>query len=60
MARVSQKLRSMGECLTARLSKRIAYWVFLSIVAIEAMILMPSVMGREQEWLTYLRSLSTV
>ena len=53
------KLQSMGEFLSARLSKRIAYWVFLSIVVIEAVILVPSVMRRERELLTYLRSLST-
>ncbi|WP_017300783.1 two-component system sensor histidine kinase NtrB [Nodosilinea nodulosa] len=49
----------MGEFLSARLSKRIAYWVFLSIVVIEAVILVPSVMRRERELLNYLRSLST-
>ncbi|MGB3138413.1 MAG: PAS domain S-box protein, partial [Nodosilinea sp.] len=49
----------MGEFLAARLSKRIAYWVFLSIVVIEAVILVPSVMRRERELLNYLRSLST-
>ncbi|HEY9889624.1 MAG TPA: PAS domain-containing protein, partial [Candidatus Obscuribacterales bacterium] len=42
----------------ARLSRRIVFWVFLSIVAIEAVILVPSVMRREQELLEYLRSLS--
>ncbi|PSN15153.1 PAS domain-containing sensor histidine kinase [filamentous cyanobacterium CCT1] len=49
----------MSEFLTARLSKRIAYWVFLSIVVIEIVILVPSVMRRERELLNYLRSLST-
>ncbi|MBE9135860.1 PAS domain S-box protein [Nodosilinea sp. LEGE 07088] len=49
----------MGEFLSARLSKRIAYWVFLSIVMIEAVILVPSVLRREQELLSYLRSIST-
>lgn len=42
----------------ARLSRRIVFWVFLSIVAIEAIILVPSVMRRERELLEYLRSLS--
>lgn len=59
MARVSPKLQSAGEFLNARLSKRIAYWVFLSIVLIEAVILVPSVLRRESELLNYLRSLST-
>lgn len=43
----------------ARLSRRIVFWVFLSIVVIEAIILVPSVMRRERELLEYLRSLST-
>jgi PAS domain S-box-containing protein len=34
------------------------FWVFLSIVLIEAIILVPSVMRRERELLDYLRSLS--
>jgi PAS domain S-box-containing protein len=42
----------------SRLSRRIVFWVFLSIVVIEAIILVPSVMRRERELLNYLRSLS--
>ena len=42
----------------SRLSRRIVFWVFLSIVLIEAIILVPSVMRRERELLDYLRSLS--
>jgi len=59
MARVGPKLRLIGEFLNAKLSKRIAYWVFLSIVVIEAVILVPSVLRRERELLGHLRSLST-
>ncbi|MBW4485628.1 MAG: PAS domain S-box protein [Tildeniella torsiva UHER 1998/13D] len=59
MARLSPTLQSLGDFLTARLSKRIAYWVFVSIVVIEGVILVPSVMRRERELLNYLRSLST-
>lgn len=59
MARAGPKLRLIGEFLNARLSQRIAYWVFLSIVVIEAVILVPSVLRRERELLGYLRSLST-
>ncbi|WOD38745.1 PAS domain S-box protein [Nodosilinea sp. E11] len=59
MARVSPSLQSIGEFLQARLSKRIAYWVFVSIVVIEVVILVPSVLRRERELLNYLRSLST-
>ncbi|NER78717.1 MAG: PAS domain S-box protein, partial [Leptolyngbya sp. SIO1D8] len=43
----------------ARLSRRIVFWIFLSIVVIEAIILVPSVMRRERELLEYLRALST-
>lgn len=42
----------------ARLSRRIVYWVFISIVVIEAIILIPSVYRRERELLSYLRELS--
>lgn len=52
----SLTLRS--ELLKARLSRRIIYWVFLSIVVIEAIILVPSVYRRERELLDYLKSLS--
>jgi PAS domain S-box-containing protein len=43
---------------TARLSRRIVFWVFVSIVAIEAIILIPSVYRREQELLRHLKDLS--
>ncbi len=59
MARLRPTLQSLGDFLTARLSKRIAYWVFVSIVVIEGVILVPSVMRRERELLNYLRALST-
>ncbi len=59
MVRLRPTLQSFGDFLTARLSKRIAYWVFVSIVVIEGVILVPSVMRRERELLNYLRALST-
>ncbi len=59
MARAGLKLRLIGEFLNARLSQRIAYWVFLSIVVIEGVILVPSVLRRERELLGYLRAFST-
>lgn len=43
----------------SRLSQRIALWIFLSIVAIEAIILVPSVLRRERELLNYIKALST-
>ncbi len=51
--------KSLANLWRARLSRRIVFWVFLSIVVIEAIILVPSVMRRERELLDYLRSLST-
>jgi len=53
------KLPWLSEFLKARLSRRIVLWVFLSIVVIEAIILVPSVYRRERELLQYLQSLST-
>ena len=59
MAKMRAKLKSVTEFLDAKLSQRIVYWVFLSIIVIEAIILVPSVLRRERELLSYLRSLST-
>ncbi len=55
---MSKRLRRLSHLFTARLSRRIVFWVFVSIVAIEAIILIPSVYRREQELLRYLKSLS--
>ena len=44
----SQALLSLAK---SRLSRRIAFWIFISIVAIEAIILVPSYFRREQELL---------
>ncbi|WP_204137421.1 PAS domain S-box protein [Halomicronema sp. CCY15110] len=55
----SGQLKSLANLWRSRLSRRIVFWVFLSIVVIEAIILVPSVMRRERELLDYLRSLST-
>ncbi|ASC70425.1 hypothetical protein XM38_013640 [Halomicronema hongdechloris C2206] len=52
------KLPWLSDFLKARLSRRIVLWVFLSIVVIEAIILVPSVYRRERELLQYLQSLS--
>jgi PAS domain S-box-containing protein len=59
MAEVRASLQSVTDFLNAKLSQRIVYWVFLSIVVIEVIILVPSVLRRERELLGYLRSLST-
>jgi PAS domain S-box-containing protein len=59
MATVRHRFQSISAFLNARLSKRIVFWVFLSIIAIEVVILVPSVLRRERELLNYLRALST-
>lgn len=55
---MGQRPRLLSNLWKARLSRRIDFWIFLSIIVIEAIILVPSVMRREQELLVYLRSLS--
>jgi serine phosphatase RsbU (regulator of sigma subunit) len=40
---------------TARLSQRVALWVFVSVVVIEAVILIPSLHNRRQELLAHIR-----
>jgi len=44
--------------LNARLSRRIVLWVFASIVVIEILILIPSVLRRERELLQYVTAVS--
>ncbi|MGB3496075.1 MAG: ATP-binding protein [Elainellaceae cyanobacterium] len=44
-------LAELRGVISARLSRRVALWVFISIVLIEAIILVPSVRRREQEQL---------
>lgn len=48
------KLRSLLPIFSARLSQRIVFWVFVSIVVVEAIILVPSVYRRKQELLSQL------
>ncbi len=55
---MQRKSRLPSNLWQARLSRRIVFWIFWSIVLIEAIILVPSVMRRERELLNYLRSLS--
>ena len=45
---------SIFNLLNARLSRRIALWVFISIVVVEALILLPSAYRRERELLHHL------
>jgi PAS domain S-box-containing protein len=48
----------LGHFLKSRLSRRIILWIFLSIVVIEAILLIPSVYRREQELLNHLKEIS--
>lgn len=48
---------SIFNLLNARLSRRIALWVFLSIVVVEALILLPSVYRRERELIQQLEDI---
>lgn len=52
---MSDILRELKELPTARLSRRIVFWVFVSVVVIEAIILIPSYNNRKQELLSQLR-----
>jgi len=52
-------LPELVRLLRARLSRRIAFWIAASIVAIEAIILIPSVYRRQQELLAQYRRLSS-
>lgn len=53
----SQALLSLAK---ARLSRRIAFWIFVSIVVIEAIILVPSYFRREQELLDQTENVSAI
>ena len=53
----SQALLSLAK---ARLSRRIAFWIFISIVVIEAIILVPSYFRREQELLDGAENVSAI
>ncbi|MBF2035013.1 MAG: PAS domain S-box protein [Leptolyngbyaceae cyanobacterium T60_A2020_046] len=54
----SHSRHRITDALRSRLSRRIVFGIFLSIVVIEVIILVPSVMRRERELLIYLKSLS--
>ena len=52
-------LKGLFSLPTARLSRRIVFWVFVSVVVIEAIILIPSYNRREKELLSQLREVSS-
>ncbi|WP_434683705.1 adenylate/guanylate cyclase domain-containing protein [Pseudanabaena minima] len=53
----SQALLSLSK---AKLSRRIAFWIFVSIVVIEAIILVPSYFRREQELINQVEEVSAI
>lgn len=57
MEKRSQALLSLAK---AKLSRRIAFWIFVSIVVIEAIIFVPSYFRREQELIEKTESVSTI
>ena len=56
---MSDILRELKELPTARLSRRIVFWVFVSVIVIEAIILIPSYNNRKQELLAQLREVTS-
>jgi len=55
---ISTQFRKLFRRFSARLSRRIVFWSFVSIVAIEGVILMPSAYRRERELLFQLEEIS--
>ena len=53
----SQALLSLSK---AKLSRRITFWIFISIVVIEAIILVPSYFRREQELINQVEEVSAI
>ncbi|PZD72370.1 Sensor protein kinase WalK [Acaryochloris thomasi RCC1774] len=53
------QFRILSELFKARLSRQIELWIFLSILVIEAILLIPSVIRREQELLYQLSAVSS-
>jgi signal transduction histidine kinase len=55
---LASRLLALRHFFQARLSRRIVWWVFASIVVIEALILLPSIYRRQQELLAYLKEIA--
>ncbi|GAB4367939.1 MAG: hypothetical protein Kow00121_06610 [Elainellaceae cyanobacterium] len=53
------RLHDLSNLLAARLSRHIVFWVFMSLVLIEVIILIPSVQRREREMLSQIRQVSS-
>jgi serine phosphatase RsbU (regulator of sigma subunit) len=57
-APVSRLARALRQIAAARLSQRVALWVFISVVVIEAIILIPSLHNRKEELLAQVREVT--
>ena len=57
---ISGRLVVLLESWKARLSQRIVFWVFVSLIAIEGILLIPSVQKREKDLLMQFKQLSSV
>ena len=51
-------LKQPVRMFTARISRRIAFWIFISVIAIETIIFFPSLRNRERELLEQIKELS--
>ncbi len=54
---MAENNRTFLKLPTAPLSRRIVFWVFVSVIVIETLILIPSLENRKQELLAHLRDL---
>ncbi|MBC6423247.1 MAG: hypothetical protein GDA43_10750 [Hormoscilla sp. SP5CHS1] len=55
---MSAQTKGKWQLSTGRLSWKVVFWVFTSVVAIEAILLIPSVLMREQELLAQISEVS--
>jgi serine phosphatase RsbU (regulator of sigma subunit) len=56
---MSTRLKALLKLPTTRLSRRVVFWVFVSVIVIEAIILIPSYRNRQKELLSQLTALSS-
>jgi class 3 adenylate cyclase len=57
---MEERLQSLLRLAKAKLSRRIAFWIFVSFVLIEAIVLVPSYFRREQELIDQVENVSTI
>ncbi len=58
LSHLQKWLKIVAISSTSRLSRRIVFWLFASLVAIETIVLIPSVQRREQELLLQIEVVS--